>query len=1660
MSIKSVINRRLKIGIYAVAVIVVLMITIILFIRSPWGQAIIVSNVTAYVSNKTNTTFEIEKLYITFSGNIFVEKLFLDDLKGDTLLYSESLEASIAFIPIIFDGNIQMDYLEWDGLQANITRDTNSQFFNYSFLIDAFSTPNDTVSSSSPPPEISIGQLHFTNLALLYNDQQLGIESKLVLKELLFEADEIDLEKLFLDVKELKIESGYLSYIQHPPHLEIADTNESNLLPNLKIAEFAIKKVQINYQSIPDKINTQFSIGKLILDKTDINLNEQIIQSISIELSNSSASLLIPNTEKIDSIDTTSAGVFEWPAWEIGLQQISLSDNSFQMQTDDTTNYNNNNNNNSFDPENINLTAIHLDVNNIQYIPENLTAVVTKLSFEDGSKFKLNQLAFDLTIVSDQIDFTKLNIATLNNEIKGDIHLGFKSFQDLITNPQNTIVEANFPSFSLNPKDLICFVPDLREDTLLNSIAKNNLKGNLKLLGDLNHLKFPSLKITWGDATNINVSGTIDNAMYSKSLGFNLNQFSIQSTQKDILHFVAPDEIGINIPDQLKLRGNASGSMNKLKFKTTLNIPEGEIEVNGEFANKEKLVFDVAFAVRRLEIGKLFDNAELGVATFSVIARGEGKSINTLNAQLSSEIKELQYSNYDYAALELGGNVKDGKGAIAASFKDYNLNAILSSQFTLDSLHPKVDVNLNVIGADLRALKLTGKHLKTAFKAGIHYETNINRIDLHADLSDGELVYNDKSYSLGNIMMLVKSDTNLTTADITSDFLNMDLAANTSYTNLFNVLKDQATYYFTDEKNDLINDSIQMTLNLSLEEAPVITEILAEGVQFDPIQITLNLDQLKDQFRATVNVPIIRYQEYSLDSILFFAEGNKEDLQYSFGFADLSSSSFKIPQTTFSGKRNDSLIFLEYTVVDNLEKLMDVKTEIKTTNGSTIYHIIPEGLIINKNPWNILASNKLQISNNSILAKDFELKRNGHRVKIESTIGQNNEERIELVFDNFSLATITNFFNTEEPIASGILNGNVLIENPTGQIGLLSNLKVVDLHVLGVLLGKLQFDAIAHKNEPYQINVSLAGSNIDLDIKGELDNNNTEEMLDFNLALNRLNIEIFEKFTDLYVSNASGILSSNATLNGSFENPEYNGTIDFKETSFTINELNTAFKLNNESITFTTEEIAFNDFAIRDSLDNLFHLDGKVLTQNILNPGFNLTLKAKEFQVLNSTEEDNELYYGRINLSTALSITGDLNVPVLRGELSINENSNLTYVVPEEELDLMERDGVIVFVNKKKTKTILTRSDENESSSAVIMGYDLNTTLKVNEHVDFKIIVDKHSGDNLEIRGEGDFTLGLDPNGVVSLSGRYKVSDGYYEASLYNLVKRRFDIANGSSIVWRGNPMDAEMDIRAIYKLTTSAANLMAAKTSGQPVGIAGVYNRKLPFWVYLNLDGELLKPEVSFELDMPKERQGDMGGQVYAMVQQINTEEDELNKQVFSLLVLNQFFPTTSSDGARGGSSSFARGNVNKVLEGQLNNFSGKYLEKTGMELDFGLDSYKDYQGNGIHNKTQLDLNAKKKLFDDRLIAQIGSGVTIDENAGSDQQNSLVIENISLEYLITENGKWRIKGFRKNEFESVIDGKLIVTGFSLIFQKEFNQFSELIEELRKDKEKIAKQDK
>ena len=93
-------NRFLRILTRVIIGLLIFFSLVVLFIRSPWGQNIIVTKAVSFIADKTGTEVSIDRLYLTFSGNLYLEGLYLEDEQQDTLVYSKDLEVSVP-LPIL-----------------------------------------------------------------------------------------------------------------------------------------------------------------------------------------------------------------------------------------------------------------------------------------------------------------------------------------------------------------------------------------------------------------------------------------------------------------------------------------------------------------------------------------------------------------------------------------------------------------------------------------------------------------------------------------------------------------------------------------------------------------------------------------------------------------------------------------------------------------------------------------------------------------------------------------------------------------------------------------------------------------------------------------------------------------------------------------------------------------------------------------------------------------------------------------------------------------------------------------------------------------------------------------------------------------------------------------------------------------------------------------------------------------------------------------------------------------------------------------------------------------------------------------------------------------------------------------------------------------------
>ncbi|PIB36087.1 hypothetical protein BFP72_12125 [Reichenbachiella sp. 5M10] len=1624
--------------------IFILFVGMILLIRSAWGQDLIVGKVLDFVSEKTETRVSLDRLFITFSGHVYVEGLYVEDQVQDTLLYSQDLEVSMALLPILLDRTVDVDKVKWSGLTARVSRPESGPY-NFDFLKEAFASEDTVVEESTNRPyQFEVGRVYFQDFDLRYDDRSSGMYGALQLGSLTLDVDHMDIENLVFDVAELMIAEADLVYqiTKLSRKEEEAKATSASQLPTFAVRDLELSDVTVRYTSVPDSMKLGATIGGLLLRGPQLNLREQIVAGELFQLEDSE--VIYHSTSKAHAVDTANtageeSGDFVWPDWRVIVKEVAMDRNRFAYLSDTARSQPG-----VFNAQGVDLQEVELKATEVQFMPGRTTLQLTQLGLKDRSGFDLEKLAFGLAIDEREMILSDLVLKTEHNALRADLEVRYPSIAALMEDPKVAAGHLQLSGLSLAVSEAFIFAPALAEEDYLQALSQKKITGNIDLSASDKGLTLRRTRLNWGELTQMTLDGTVRHPWDSSQLTYDVRSLDLTTQRTDLSALLGSS--AVRYPRSMQLTGAVVGNLDEAELTALVHSTDGQVSLRGMFAQRETFRFDAELEVRQVEMGRLMQNPELGQMSFTAQAQGSGDDLASLNAVLKTNFTALELKGRDYSDLRLEGKMSDGIAQVELEVADEHIQMTMNGQLKIAEERKEVEAYVDLEGADFYALGLTQDDVRARMKLKVMAVLDATDMMLDASISDGLVVHELESYPLGEFVIQAQLTDDSTKLNVQSQVLQGNLQSNARPEDWIGAVQRHLANYMGEDRDTTGEQGkVALTLDLRVEETPMLLKVLLTDLEeLDPVEMHLSFSEDLQQLDAQFSVPYAHYQEISIDSLEWELHSDQRGLDFRLGWREIAMSPLLIDRTQLVGHTVDGRLLLELNAYTEDELLMHIGSEL-TRNGDTVsYHMNPDGLLVNQQVWSVHPDNAILMGNGFVDFSNFILTQDQQQVELTCGFADVEEEHVGVRLDGFKLSSISSYLSGgEETLAQGLMSGDVVLVNPFADKAMLADLRIDRLQFLGAALGVLTLQGESKTAKNYDFALALKGDSVDVGLVGDYHATNQGPEMNLALEIREFQAGLLTQLSGGTLTDASGVITGEARFRGTAQAPDYRGDLRFDQVSVRVDALDARFELEHEYIDFDTERINLNRLTLLDEKKNAIQLSGFVRTEDLTNPQFDLRIQAKDFHALSSEEGDHDLFYGRVNLDAALTVKGDLKVPVVRGEIHVNEGTDLTVIVPESEVEVKERDGVVLFVNKSDPDDILTRGGGEEQGGVTVKGYDVNATVTINEKSSFKIVVNEQTNDNLEISGRGDFNLSLSPNGRTSFTGRYEINDGRYKASLYNLVTKEFEMAPGSRIVWKGNPLDAEVDIRAIYKVTTSAAPLMANKISGMSTESASIYNRRLPFLVYLNVQDELLKPRISFALDMPKDEQSALGGEVYGQVKQLNEQEEELNKQVFSLLVLDRFFPASGSDGSSGGSAAIARENVSKVLSSQLNQFSDKVTGDSGLELEFNVDSYSYNQGNGTESRTALGIDAQKKFADDRVIVKVGGDVNI-QGKEQEGQGSPLIGDASVEYLLTEDGVYRIKGFGKDEFDTVIDGQYYVTGIAFIYNREFNEFSDL----------------
>jgi len=413
-----------------------------------------------------------------------------------------------------------------------------------------------------------------------------------------------------------------------------------------------------------------------------------------------------------------------------------------------------------------------------------------------------------------------------------------------------------------------------------------------------------------------------------------------------------------------------------------------------------------------------------------------------------------------------------------------------------------------------------------------------------------------------------------------------------------------------------------------------------------------------------------------------------------------------------------------------------------------------------------------------------------------------------------------------------------------------------------------------------------------------------------------------------------------------------------------------------------------------------------------------------------------------------MHVSGTEVAPDIDGNITVNDGTDLSVVIPQQEPGVVAREGIVEFVNMNGPEDDSLFLSYDSLNTSPFKGMNIITNIEIRKEAVFNIIIDEANGDFINLQGEAVLSTGIDPSGKITLVGNYELEKGAYEIT-FNFLRRRFDIQKGSSITWLNEPTKATMNVNAVYIANTAPIDLVQNQIAASTQEIRNTYLQKLPFEVRLKMTGELMKPQLAFDIVLPLDKNygvsNDIITQVDRRLEELRQEPGETNRQVFALLSLNRFVgqnPLASST-PMFSASSYARQSVSKLMTEQLNKLAAGLID--GVDLTFDVASTDDYTTGVQENRTELNVGLSKRLLNERLTVSVGSNFELEGPKNTKQKGSNVFGDLNINYSLSRDGRYMIRFYRKNRYEGVVDGYIIETGLSFIINVDYNRFSQLL---------------
>ena len=1651
----------LRIILWVFGSVIILLLLLIFLLRLPSVQNYVVGKVTNYLENKIGTPVEIGYINIAFPKKLVLENIYFEDQSRDTLLAGERLLVDINMWKLL-DNTIKIQELDLDGITAKINRSAPDGDFNFDYIIQAFASEEESTSTADTSSALifDIDKVNLDRIHFVYHDDMIGTSADIFLGHFDTRIKTFDLtENMSFDLPNIRLEGLNASVKQWAPTTEstaptaedfgITDpsTETTSLLPDLATRTIKLKDIFIRYEDSSSAMDTQFDIKNLSANVTEIDLNKEVVRLKELMLDESDSFVIFGKSTPKPTVEVDTASTATSMNWVVSAEKLSINKSNFWFKDDNQPRMQ------GFDYFNIKITDLACALDDLYYSSDSISGSLGGLTAKDHSGFHLQQLKGDFVYSNTGVEIKNLLAQTPHTIIRDYIKIRYPSLDAIAENPNLMQIDTRIAKTQIDMRDIRFFAPDLESMEVMRPLLTKRFYIDSRITGRMNNLHIPQLEFKTLDDTHIIASTDIKGLPDVDKLDIDVNIKKFTTSKKDLDQLVAKSMVptDVQFPNTISLSGTLSGGMQGFDANMSLLTDKGNATVNG-YLNMagQDTTYDAMLTVDNFNIGHILNqDSVLGVITVEAKVKGTGLNPKTMVADVNGTVNRLDAMGYTYHDISM--DLTASHGDIAGNIKSTDPNIRFNMDLAADmrEQYPKARMNLMIDSVNLQNLKLMDDNVRYHGKVDADFETaDLNFLNGRVNISQSSIAYNDERYTLDTISLIAVADTMRNSLILRSEFLRAHLVGKYKLTELGMSLQDIARVYYNPNNTPPLEQSYEdqsFEFSATLTYSRFIRDFFPELEQMSDITLDGTFNSSEKSIMAKLLAPNILYDGIVVQNVGLDIVTVDSTMYYSTLIDRIKINNIELNNTVLSGQVMKNNLDFGLWIKDKESKdRYHLGAKMTVDENNYRLSLFEDGLMLNYEKWNISPDNQLLFGASGIHANNFSLTNNGQEFLIQSQ-DSTLSSPIDIKFNNFRIETFSQMLESETLDITGGINGTATISRLDTKPVFVSDIEIDKFQLGKQDIGRVAIKVNNEKEDTFAADIRITENGNDVRLLGEyIAPTNAPSSFNATLNLDPMKMKVLEAFSMGYLQECEGDLAGTLKISGTTEAPRVIGDLTFSKAKLNITMLNADLFMDGQKINFNNQGIQFRQFQLADQRGNTARLNGSITTKTYTDFDLNLNLTSTNFSVMNSTREDNDLFYGKLFVTSNIRIRGNMNNPSIEGNINANENTDFVFIVPNENPGVADRDGVVKFVNKSDTAraNVFARLD-SITTTTTLSGFDMALNLTTDRDAKFKVIIDEGSQDALNIQGVAELNTAIDASDKITMSGTYTVEDGSYSFN-FGPVKRAFAFEKGSTITWNGDPLDARMDITAVYKNKFPTLELVANQIGNESQNL---YKQRIPFDVKLILMGELFNPEISFDIDLDENNaivSQDVVSKVNIGLAALRDDPAELNKQVFSLIILGRFMSSNPFESLSGGGGveSTVRNSVSQLLSSQLNRLASDLIK--GVELDFNLQSEQDYLTGTGQNRTDLNVGISKMLFDDRLKITIGSNFEVEGTTRPGENPNNIAGDISIDYQLSKDGRYFARVYRKNQYQATLQGQFIETGIGFIVNMSYDKFKEL----------------